>query len=231
MHPPNGTMMAAKRNRAVLGTLNVVSGFGPEHKAFNLTTHAVCDLYRSCLGRLHTDGIRKVVVHLRDLSAPPGAQRTLVDVLFVEQRFDFTAYWSGDTYRRKEMVLEVLDQTMQQLAVERGWDMVRIRDAMKGVLDRRIENVQYWRRPKRNPSGRVQAQVLYTFDADAAKVFIVFTTRAGRELQRDHVLTLPPVDYFLHDALGTLRWEDERTVVLESRLGNESWRSSLTAVT
>jgi hypothetical protein len=211
-----------------LKTLNVAAPFGFDRaREFNLSSHCVTVLYLWCLGALETRSVSKVLV-TGVLEAEEEREREALAVLQTWRRFDFPAYWASSEKERKRMILDFVHYEMLRLAAQRGWDAGALTAAYKCALDKNLRNIQLWPvRPVASPGKRVKAQVEFEFGTEDIEGSAIFTDKQGNELARQPLFQLPAGDFYLADALGKLTWEDDRTVVLTSRLKNQEWRTRL----
>jgi hypothetical protein len=211
-----------------LGNLNVSAPYGfDQAREFNLSTHCVTVLYLGCLGALETGSVGKVLV-----TAVPNAdeERELeaLAVLQTWRRFDFPAYWASTEKERKRMILNFVHDELLRLAIQRGWDEGALTTAYDCALAKDLRNLQLWPvRPVASPGKHARAQVEFEFGTENIEGSAIFTDRRGEELARKPLFQLPPGDFHLAHALGKLAWEDDRTVVLTSRLKDQKWRARL----
>jgi hypothetical protein len=209
-----------------LENLNVaaMSGYARETE-FNFGTHCVADLYLSCLGRFKTGRIKKVVITATVEPQADDHSLEPIGILEVRRPFDFDRYWAADVDQRKRLIGELLHSTLRSIAIERGWDVETVEFAYQCVLDRNFRNVQLWPKPVSSPDKSRKAQVEYEFDENSVEGFLIIFDAQGNRVGRHHLFSLPPTDFHLDDALGQLSWEDNETVVLQSRLGERRWRA------
>ncbi|MCX5685495.1 MAG: hypothetical protein NT049_17705 [Planctomycetota bacterium] len=178
-------------------------------------------MYLAHLPKVRTKSAGKVYMELWDgPPSPPGDKEflDLGDVVFVHRSFDFSAYWQMAKEARKRAILEVIREEMLKLAARMGWAAAPFETAYQAVLEKNLVHEFFCGKPSSSPDRQRKARIWCSFDVDEIKVYAIIYDRSGKELQRKLVTTTWPHDFFLHHALGTFDWLDDRTLVLAPRI-------------
>ena len=119
-----------------------------------------------------------------------------------------------------------INQSLERVAIRRGWSRDPIRRAYATIRDLGFTNVGRWKRPKSNPSRKVRAQVEYDFGSASLDAIVRFTDKTDVLLGTRQLFSLPPSEFHLSEALGQLRWRSETKVELTSKDQARTWAAS-----
>lgn len=199
------------------------------HFNFKLQTNFLEILYLDCLPKVQTDGVSKIIVRACKV-LPSQKLENMGDVLQLNKRFDFYAYFAAEKGPRKRIALEFLQAGLLEVAVIRGWDTSPFHEAYKAVLAKNLVNYRPWIKPVSSPNRKHKAQVWCNYESDKAEIFIVIFRR-NEIVNKTLVTTVKPGDVWIRGAVGKLAWLSSDKVKLTSHDGKESWETTLPMAT
>jgi hypothetical protein len=216
----------------ILRVLEVHATDIPNRREFDAGVRFLIDLYESCLGKVRTESIAKIIIQfaadydaeLDKLNDPLLLMFPFGNVLFVVVPFAFESYWKNDANTRARMVLDGIQVGLLKFAKAAELSPEPFENAYKAVLSRNCKNEGFWQKPKFNPSRTLKANIRHTFYAWQITLYVNIYDAQGREVSVIPFTAFPPDAGFLYDSLGKFEWIDDGAVQLTAKDSLRSWR-------
>jgi hypothetical protein len=208
----------------------------PQAREFRQGIEYIIHLYQSCLETVQTETIKKVIIGFADktdfeASAASGKVFAIpfIDVISLSIPFDFNAYWkasytSHTSVSRKHMVLDALQRGLLELARIAELPAEPFEKAYQKVLERNIENTDYWYKPKLNPSRSLKANVKYDFGPYYLSFSVVLYDAIDNQIAIVHLDNLLPDSAYLYKTHWHLEWLNNETIQFGSKDGRRFWK-------
>jgi hypothetical protein len=214
----------------------------PQHVEFRKGIEYIIHLYKSCLGSVKTQEIKKVIISLEDKSNLeadfPPINRDLFPLLAlgiagITIPFDFEAYWKithtswwrkDIAVSRQKMVLDAIQQGLLKFADLEEIPVEPFEEAYRKVLERDIENTDYLYTPKSSPNRKTKANIEYRFTPYRLKFSVALYDAKGNQITTTHLDSFLPYLGYLRKTYWRLEWLDNETLQFSSRDGKRFWR-------
>jgi hypothetical protein len=202
---------------------------------FNAGVRFLVDLYESCLEKVRTESIAKVIIQfaadydmeLDKIDNPLLSTWPLGNVLFVAIPFAFEIYWKSDANTRARMTLDGIQAGLLKFAKAAELSSEPFENAYRAVLSKNCKNEGFWQKPKFNPSRTLKANIRYAFYAWQIDMYVNVYDAQGREVSVVPFTAFAPHAGFLYGSLGKFEWIDDDTVQLTAKDTFRSWRMNV----
>lgn len=199
----------------------------PRKKEFNLSVGCVESLYFSSLPKkVQTSEFAKIIIEANEPSQKEFTHQRMLDVIEVKGGFDFDAYWDANEKDRKLQTLNFVQKSLTYLADTFGWDIAPFDEAYHRVIEKDFVHQFFLKKPKPaiSPNKKLKAQIFVEFEISEINIYLVVTNKAGEEIIKKHVVTVPPRDFFIMDSIGGMVWDGNDRLVVSSRNSKEQWQ-------
>lgn len=184
---------------------------------FRTESRCVTALYERCFPGLQTTRTWKVLVECVDEVEYEGVI-DLLGVAVVQQRFDWRAYRTASTHRRKEIILAALHAGALRAAEIERWRETAFERAKAAVVELDYTNEWTWpTRPKLSPDRRHKAQLRCVHGMNVFRASLVILDRRGCEIAVEPAFASEPSEFAFVRKMGRLTWTSARRVVLRER--------------
>lgn len=129
--------------------------------------------------------------------------------------FDFEKYRQSTPEKKKEILLDMLHDTLVRIAKDSGWEIAAFQKAYEGVRADGLDFIARWGK-KWSPSRRRYAVVEYRFGLENIELYMIVTDKSNQELARQKLTEFPATAFALAQVLSELAWRDEHHVRLTS---------------
>ena len=161
-----------------LGDLQIWAKEESDTQVFGCSANFLESLYRCCLPKVETGGIVKVViVPCRVLPPNPFEMLINPDIWTISRLFDFEGYSKADEPTQRSMALELIHQSLLQVARIRRWKRKPLMEAHASVLKHNFVHYAAWSKPIANPTRTLKAQVWCNFTSKKAEIFVTIFKR------------------------------------------------------
>ena len=187
----------------------------PRERDFNRGTHCVSSLFLWEIGKLHTNGLKKVIVEA--CTDRSDAIDRMIDVCMVRVKYDFDLHWMLKGTERKRLMLSKLYEGLQAIPSEYGVDQARISLTFERLAATNLRYEPFWGKAKASPDRKKYAQVQYKYDLDAVEIYVIFWRKGETKKTEILLTTTDPHEWRFVPLLGKLYWKDSETVCLAPR--------------
>ncbi|WLQ15631.1 hypothetical protein O5O45_06840 [Hahella aquimaris] len=176
---------------------------------FNGTTNCVSAMFLLELPKHYDAGkIEKIII---ELGLDESRYYLDDDILVCCKPFDFEAYWRLNDFEAKELIFEIIYNTLFALAAEFGWRKEPLENALAANKEKGY-SLTYGIVKKKSPDKENTAMLSIDFGRFDARVYVRFeSVNDGCHGEVDIVKTLPHTIFF-DDYLGKIKWIDNKTV-------------------
>ena len=201
----------------------------PEKNEFDFSVGCVESLYFASLPKkVPTTEFAKIIIEPVELSQGKFSHQKMLDVIEVRSGFDFGAYWNASEKDRKLQILKLIQNSVAYLAETFGWDIRPFDEAYHRVIEKDFVHQFFLKKYKVvSPNKKLKAQIFVDFQVDEIKMHLVVTDKTGKELLRKLFVSVPPRNFFIMDAAGSLAWDGDEKVVIASRNKKGNWTIEL----
>ncbi len=219
-------MMDAKINKLKEFDLDAPTLGKDVRHAFRLQTRFLTSSVERKFEPLLNDlGAWKVLVEVVP-TLTKSRTRNLLGVLTTQVVGDAASYVTMKRGEREGLALAWLLAGVKRVFSEHGWRTDEIEEAIQRVTEENFRNIRVWKNRVLNPKKSASADVLVETDDEQAKIYVVFRTPEGEEVQASTLCVRPPSEFGYVPCLGKFRWLNDDTVELTSRSGSESWSAT-----
>jgi hypothetical protein len=191
---------------------------------FSIGIQYIVDLYLACLDRVKTDSFNKVIVQFHPEKDFMPKTQPLLTTAIVGVAFDFDQYWPLQTEARAKIVLDKLQEGLLQFARDAQFNAKPFEDAYQRVMSKNIQNIRTWGKPKSNPKRTLKADIRYEMLPFKLRLFAVIYDSQGNEIYVKHFANLLPNIFAPYFCISSIKWEDEKTIIVTSSDKTCFWR-------
>ena len=189
---------------------------------FRLETRCITALYERLFEKFETNGCWKVLVECVDC-VRKNRYRDLLGVYTIEIPVNIDRYFCLSDIEKKKMILELLNQGIDKIAKDVGWEKEPFDKAYKGVINSNYINEWIWKNQLKSPLKNFSAEVfcqhnLYSFD-----IYILVKSKNGKEIRREKVVSDKPDEFYFTEHLGQLKWTSNDEVMLINKHKDKQW--------
>ncbi len=185
-------------------------------------SYAVALHFLKSLPNAATADTSKIVVQPIEDGTPSVTE--LLNVLHINEPFDFSLLETNDSVAIKQAFLELLRRAIARGVHEKKWDQRPFDAAYRAVVDDGYLLESATGTKITSPDRKRRAQVWYRVDTFATTLGVEFFDARGRKKGRLVLGEIEPTWIALHNALGNFRWIDDKTVELHAARGERRWR-------
>jgi hypothetical protein len=132
-----------------------------------------------------TDGVRKVAIKLTTDPKNVNFIESLESVLMVSRPFDPAAYNNADEFKRKLIVLNVIEDCMLYLADQRGWEKQPLIDAYESCLAHDLVFTAIYKdKHFLSPDRKHYGALFYHWGSEKYEAYAIFFNKKKIEIQR-----------------------------------------------
>jgi hypothetical protein len=188
-----------------------------ERRRFTNEVRSVCALVTRHLPKIANEKYKKILV-LCVSSQPKTSSINQLGVAFVEVQRDARAFFCLSNREKQRWAHAALREGTMNVTDSHGFEPNMLIDAFQQAQLLEFENTWRWG-VKASNNRRLKAEVWVEHDVEECRLLGVITTRTGDRLASDLLISTVPDEWAFDRYLGKLRWEDERTAVLDDKSG------------
>ena len=194
---------------------------------FRNETRCVSSLLERCYSPSKETGKPwKVLVEVEN-EPPSGEVKNLLGVLTTKVEYDVSHFFRLGKKDKKSVALELLMRGVKQVTIANKLDFSPFEEAAEKVRELSFVNEQLWGKPIVNESNTLSAELLITYDVEAASLSVRFADTDGREIDTLPLLSDKPNEFIMDKYFGRFSWTDEKTVELATRDGQKKFVATL----
>lgn len=188
-------------------------------REFNRRTHCVVDHYLLHLPKVDSGDYSKVYVQLWPEVPDEKGVRLLLDVIEVNVQFNFKDYWMATIPQQRRMILDVLEASIEERALQLGWPIDIFRNVYEELLLEGMEFKHYVTPWKSSPNRRRKASVWLEHDEKAAHLYLIIQNSEEEKITRIHLSDVEPHRMFVAREVNIVKWRGNDTVEIHGRSG------------
>ncbi|MBB5356242.1 hypothetical protein HNR43_002222 [Anoxybacillus mongoliensis] len=196
---------------------------------FHYETRCITSLYTRLLPEIHTDGEKGVIIQcvpdLSRLSEKEMGIEMVPDFITVYVEMDYNQYFSlMDNLEKKKMTLELVQQGVEKLADERGWDKQIFRDIYNKIKELNYKNTFVYKE-KSSPNRKYICSIVCEHEVSHVDICLEIKRRNGNKVLRKERLVRVdrPHESFYWRYLGELTWTLNHKVTFTDHLHHFGW--------
>lgn len=191
-------------------------GIANVEKSFTFQSRCVTSLYEKCFSKFQNEHIRQINIFCVTNSPKPNL--TIVDGFCnVEILYEVSEYFNLDDQRRKEVILEVLQQGVDKIVKINNWESIPFFNAYNCVKKRNYKNEYVWKKPAYSPNRNYKAEVLINHGLYQCEIYLMIKNKNGQELMKKLVVSTKPDKIIFYRYLGELKWLSDFEAALFNR--------------
>lgn len=192
--------------------------------SFIAESYAISYHFLLCFPKLKTQDVGKLVIEPSQNKSEP---KKLLDVVVVEEEFDFDKYDSETALGKKKLMLELLHNGCLKAATYYGWESDGFETAYQCVKAENYTLKRLWKKPKSSPNRKIKAQLEYEVDLQETYFRAIFFDPKGQVIGQQKLHQVKTGWIWIYEVFGDFKWLDNDTVALISRDGLHQWTAQV----
>jgi len=192
-----------------------------DRATFGSKSRSTTALYERFFVDLKTDDCWKVLVQCvtKKTRTEPI---TALGVTTVQAAFDFARYENlKDSHAQRRAFADALFRGTISAAKVKGWPREPFEQAARQILDLKLINQWWWKKPKWNPRRTLRGQLWCEHTVDSFRGYLVIKDKSETEVLRKKIIDTLPSEFVFAKLFGVARWSNSNTFTLLSKSKTE----------